>query len=122
MEGSHHGINGDAKNKENIPEQNKFRLNYLNLKEDDSGRKRQTRRASWLAKGLIMVVNEFGKRQVSWQRYRCDMQAGKWVAHEDKSAQVVIKGRDNGPADPHALWLGNVKGCSGPLLTSPFVF
>ena len=69
-----------------------------------------------------MEVNEFGKRQVSWQRYRGDKQAGKWVAHEDNSAQAVIKGMDNGPAEAHALWLGNVKGCSGPLLTSPFVF
>ena len=46
VEGSHRGINGDAKNKENIPEQNKFRLNNLNLKEDDSGRDCQIRRAS----------------------------------------------------------------------------
>ena len=46
VEGSHRGINGDAKIKENIPEQNKFRLNNLNLKEDDSGRERQIRSAS----------------------------------------------------------------------------
>ena len=122
VEGSHCGINGDAKIKENIPEQNKFRLNNLNLKEDDSGREHQIRRASWLGKGLIVEVNEFGKRRVSWQRYRGDMQAGKWVAREDNFAQAVIKGRDNGPAEPHALWLGKVKGCSGPLLTSPFGF
>ena len=69
-----------------------------------------------------MEVNEFGKRRVSWQCYRGDMQAGKWVAREDNSAQAVIKGRDNGPAEPHALWLGKVKGCSGPLLTSTFGF
>ena len=46
VEGSHRGINGDAKFKEKIPEQNKFRLNNLNLKEVDSGRERQIRRSS----------------------------------------------------------------------------
>ena len=46
VEGSHCGINGDAKIMENIPEQNKFRLNNLNLKEDGSGREHQIRRAS----------------------------------------------------------------------------
>ena len=44
------------------------------------------------------------------------------MARQDNSAQAVIKGRDNGPAEPHALWLGKVKGCSSPLLTSPFGF
>ena len=46
VEGSHRGINGDAKSKENILEQNKFILNNLNLKEVDYGRERQTRRSS----------------------------------------------------------------------------
>ena len=67
---------------------------------------------------MILEVNEFSKRRVSWQHYRGDMKVGKWVAREDNSTQAIIKGRDNGPAEPHALWLGKVKGCSGPLLTS----
>ena len=67
---------------------------------------------------MILEVNEFSKRRVSWQHYRGDMKVGKWVAREDNSTQAVIKGRDNGPAEPHALWLGKVKGCLGPLLTS----
>ena len=67
VEGSHRGINGDAKLKEKIPKQNKFRLNNLNLKDVDSSRERQIRRSSWLRKCLIMEVNEFGKRRVSWQ-------------------------------------------------------
>ena len=72
VEGSHRGINGDAKFKEKIPKQNKFKLNNLNLKDIDSGREHQIRRSSWLGKGLIVEVNEFGKRRVSWQRYRGD--------------------------------------------------
>ena len=43
VEGSHRGINGDAKFKEKILEQNKFRLNNLNLKDVDSGRESQIR-------------------------------------------------------------------------------
>ena len=86
VEGSRRGINGDAKFKEKIPEQNTFRLNNLNLKEVDSGRERQIMRSSWLKNGLIVEVNEFGKRRVSWQRYRGDKQAVKWVACEDHSS------------------------------------
>jgi len=94
----------------------------LNLKDVDFGREHQIRRSSWLGKCLIVEVNEFGKRQVSWQRYRGDKQDVKWVACEDNSAQVVIKGMDNEPFEAHAPWLGNVKSCSGPLLPSPFIF
>nr|POE52990.1 hypothetical protein CFP56_06852 [Quercus suber] len=122
VEGSHRGINADAKFKEKIQKQNNFRLNNLNLKDADSGRESQIRRSSWLRKGLIVEVNEFGKRWVSWQRYRSDKQAIKWVACEDNSTQVVIKGMDNEPAEALAPWLGNDKSCLGPLLTSPFVF
>nr|POE91064.1 hypothetical protein CFP56_46361 [Quercus suber] len=86
VKGSHCGINGDAKFKEKIQEQNKFRLNNLNLKDVDSGRERQIKRSNWLGKGLIVEVNEFGKGWVSWQRYRGDKQAVKWVAHKDNSA------------------------------------
>nr|POF25008.1 hypothetical protein CFP56_45647 [Quercus suber] len=121
VEESHHGINGDAKFKEKIPEQNKFRLNNLNLKEVDSGRERQFRRSSWSRKGLIVEVNEFGKRRVSWQRYRGDKQAVKG-AREDISAQVVSKGLVNGPAEAHAPWLDKVKNASGPLFSNPFIF
>ena len=106
VEGSHRGINGDAKFKEKIPEQNKFKLNNLNLKDIDSGKERQIRRSSWLRKGLIEEVNEFGKRRVSWQRYRGDKQAVKWVAHEDHFAQVGIKGMDKGFLNPmHLGWV-----------------
>ena len=122
VEGSHYGINGDTKLKEKILEQNKFRLNSFNLKDVDSGRECQIRRSSWLRKGLIVEVNEFGKRQVSWHRYRGDKQVVKWVACEDHSAQVGIKGMDNGLSEAHAPWLGNIKSGSGPLLPSPFIF
>ena len=119
MEGSHRGINGDTKNNEKIPEQNKFRLNNLNLKVVNSGRELQIRRSGWLGKGSIVEVSEFGKRRVSWQRYKGDKQAIKWVARWDNFAQVVIKGMDHGPSEAHAPWLGND---SSPLLTSPFIF
>ena len=69
-----------------------------------------------------MEVNEFGKRRVSWQRFRSDKQAVKWVAREDLSAQVGIKGMDNGLSEAHAPCLGIDKSCSGPLLPSPFSF
>jgi len=104
MEGSDRGINGETKIKEKIPEQNKsrFPLNNLNLKDVDSGRERQVRRSSWLGKGLIVEVNEFGKRRVSWQRYRGDKQAVKWVARGANSAQDDFKGMDHGPSEAHA--------------------
>ena len=85
VEGSHRGINGDTKIKEKIPEQNKLRLNNLNLKDVNSGREHQIRRSSWLGKGLSVEVNEFGKRRVYWQRYNGDKQAIKWVARGDYS-------------------------------------
>ena len=69
-----------------------------------------------------MEVNEFGKRRVSWQRFRSDKQARKWVAREDLSAQVGIKEMDNGLSKAHAPCLGIDKSCSGPLLLSPFSF
>ena len=124
VDGSDRGINGETKIKEKIPEHNKFRfpLNNLNLKDVDSGREHQVRRYSWLRKGLIVEVNEFGKRRVSWHRYRGDKQAVKWVAHGTKSAQEKSKGMDHGPSKAHAPQLGNGRSYSGPLLTSPFIF
>lgn len=82
VEGRDCGINRETKIKEKIPKQNKFRfpLNNLNLKDIDSRRECQVRRSSWLGKGLIVEVNKFGKRRVSWQRYKGDKQAIKWVA------------------------------------------
>ena len=124
VKGSDRGINGEIKIKEKIPKQNKFRfpLNNLNLKDVDSGMERQVRRSSWLGKCLIVEVNEFGKRPVSWQHYRVDKQAVKWVAHGANFSQDDFKGMDHGPLEAHAPWLGNFKSCSGPLSTSPFIF
>ena len=124
VKGCDRGINGETKIKEIIPEQNKFRfpLNNLNLKDVDFGKECQVRRSSWLGKGLIVEVNEFGKRQVSWQSYRGYKQAVKWVASRAYSAQVEFKGMDHGPSKAHAPRLGNFKSYSGPLSTSPFNF
>ena len=124
VDGSGRGINGETKIKEKIPEQIKFRfpLNNLNLKDIDSGREHQVRRSSWLRKGVIVEINEFGKRQVSWQRDRGNKQAVKWVARGTNSDQDESKGMDHGPSEAHARWLGNVRSYSRPLLTSPFIF
>ena len=42
----------------------------------------------------------------------------KWVAREELSAQVGIKGMGNGLSEAHTPGLG----CSGPLMHSPFSF
>nr|POE68099.1 hypothetical protein CFP56_19753 [Quercus suber] len=103
VEGSHRDTNGVAKSKEKIPEQNKFKLHNLNLNDVGSGREHQIRRSSWLGKGLIVEVNEFGKRRVFWQHYRGDKQTVKWVAREVNSAQDVFKGMDTGFLNPMHL-------------------
>ena len=73
------GINGETKIKEKFQEQNKFRSPWynLNFKDVESGRESQVRRSSWLGKVLTVEVNEFGKRRVSWLRYRGDKQSIK---------------------------------------------
>ena len=55
---------------------------YSNSKTFDFGKVRYSRKSRWLGKGLIVDVNENGKRWVSWDRSKCGEQAGKWVAQE----------------------------------------
>ena len=45
------------------------------------------RKSHWLGRGLIVDVNEFGKRQVSWDGVKSGKQAGKWVARGSNNAQ-----------------------------------
>ena len=48
---------------------------------------RDIRKSCWLGRGLIVDVNEFGKRRVSWDGVKGGKQAGKQVARESNNAQ-----------------------------------
>ena len=47
---------------------------------------RDIRKSRWLGRGLIVDVNEFGKRRVSWNGVKGGKQAGKQVARESNNA------------------------------------
>ena len=66
-------INGDNKFEAKVQEGNKqrFPLRFnLNSKNVAVGKERDIRRSRWLGKGLIVEVNENGKRWVSWDHYK----------------------------------------------------
>lgn len=52
---------------------------YSNSKFFDFGKVHDIRMSCWLGKGLIVDVNESGKRRVSWDRSKCGEQVGKWA-------------------------------------------
>ena len=68
-EGGEGGINGKNKFEEKIPVGNKFNIplkTNLNSNMVEFGKLSDRRKARWLGRGLTVYVNEYGKRQVSW--------------------------------------------------------
>ena len=65
-EGGEGGINGKNIIEEKIPEGNKLNISLKfnsNLKIVECGKLRDNRKSRWLERGLIVAVNEFGKRR-----------------------------------------------------------
>ena len=79
-EGGEGGINGKNKIEEKIPKGNNLNIplkSNLNSKIVEFGKLRDSRKTRWLGIGLIVNVNEQGKRRVSWDGVKGDKQAGK---------------------------------------------
>nr|POF27447.1 alpha-n-acetylglucosaminidase [Quercus suber] len=94
-EGGEGGINGKAFFEEKISEGNK--LNILlkfnsNSKFVEFGKLHDNRKSRWLGRGLIVDVNEFGKRRVSWDRVKRGKLAGNWVERKSNNVQNKIVG------------------------------
>ena len=73
MGGGEGGINGKNIIEEKIPEGNKLSipLKFIsNSKIVEFGKLRDNRKSRWLGRGLIVDVNEFGKRWISWDRFK----------------------------------------------------
>ena len=88
-EGGEGGINGKNIIEEKILKGNKLNIPLKfnsNLKIVDFGKLRDNRKSHWLGRGLIVVVNEFRKRWVSWDRVKGGQQASNWVARESNMA------------------------------------
>ena len=91
-EGGEGSINGKNNIEEKIPEGNKLNIalnSNSNSKLVEFG-KLHNRRSSW--RGLIVAVNKFGKRRVSWGRVKGGQIAGNWVVRESNIAQNKVVG------------------------------
>ena len=96
-EGGEGGIQGKNIIEEKIPKGNKFTIPLKfnsNSKIVEFRKLRDNRKSRWLGRGLIVDVNEFGKRRVSWDRVKDGKQVGNWVARENKDVQKQIVGLD----------------------------
>ena len=121
-EGGEGGINGKNKIEEKILKGNNLNIPLkfnLNSKIVKFGKLRDSRKARWLGRGLIVNVNEFGKRRVSWDGVNGGKQAGKWVA--SNNAHNTIVGLDPPKQKTQAL-LGSKKPILGLGLSSPLNF
>ena len=95
--GGEGGINGKIIVEEKIPEGNKFNIPLKfnsNSKIVEFGKLHDNRKSCWLGRGLIVDVNEFGKRRVSWDRVKDGKHVGNWVARENKDVQKQTVGLD----------------------------
>ena len=84
-EGEEGGIDGKNIIKEKILKGNNLNIPLkfnLNSNIVEFGKLHDNRKSRWLGRGLIMEVNEFGKRRVSWDGVKGGKQAGKWVERE----------------------------------------
>ena len=103
-EGGEGGINGKNKFEEKIPVGNKFNIplkTNLNSNMVEFGKLSDRRKACWLGRGLTVYVNEYGKRQVSWDSVKGGKQAGKWVI----SNIAHNKNMGLGPIKPKPCWV-----------------
>ena len=77
--GGEGGINGKNIIEEKIPKGNKLSIPLKfnsNSKIVEFGKLCDNRKSCWLGRGLIVDVNEFGKRWVSWDRVKDGKQVG----------------------------------------------
>ena len=84
-EGEEGGIDGKNIIKEKILKGNNLNIPLkfnLNSNIVEFGKLHDNRKSRWLGRGLIMEVNEFGKRRVSWDAVKGGKQASKWVERE----------------------------------------
>ena len=78
-EGGESGIQGKNIIEEKIPKGNKFSIPLKfnsNSKIVEFRKLHDNRKSRWLGRGLIVDVNEFGKRWVSWDRVKDGEQVG----------------------------------------------
>mgnify|MGYP000905544632 CR=1 FL=1 len=120
-EGWKDGINGKNNFEEKIPEGNKCNISLkpnLNSNMFEFGKLRDKRKGRWLGKGLTVIVNEFGKRRVSWDGVKGVKQAGKWVS---KTPHNISVGLGSAKQNAQAL-LGKKEPTLGLGLSSPLSF
>ena len=114
-EGEEGGINGKTIIKEKISEGNNHNIPFkfnLNSNIVEFGKLHDNRKSRWLGRGLIVEVNEFGKRRVSWESVKGGKLAGKWVARESVNAQIKTGGLDPCIQKTQSI-LGNTVGLLG---------
>jgi len=130
-EGREGGINGKNIIEEKIPEGNQLSIPLKfnsNSKIVGFGKLRDNRKSHWLRRGLIVAMNEFGKKRVSWDRVNGGKQAGNWVARENNNVQNKTVGLGPCNQKAHATLsktvglLGSKESTLGLGLSSPCNF
>ena len=121
-EGGEGDINGKNKIEEKILEGNNCNIPLkpnLNSKMVEFGKLCDNRKGRWLGRGLTVIVNEYGKRRVSWDAVKGGQQAGKWVTRNIAyNTKVGL-----GPSKKNAqALLGNKEPILGLGLLSPSNF
>ena len=94
----------------------------MNSKNVVARKEQDIRRSRWLGKGLIVEVNENGKRRVSWDRFKCGECVVNWVSRERNTEQLGLVGMGQEPSEAHLPLMGTFKSPSGPTFSSPCVF
>ena len=87
-----------------------------NSKANEHGKKCDVSRPCWTGSGLIVEVDEKGRRRVSWDRKKGGVQRFKWVSWAGK---VLCKGKLGLGPNKLAAQLPLSKSSLGPNLTSP---
>ena len=83
---------------------------------------RDIRKSRWLGRGLIVDVNEFGKRRVSWDGVKGGKQAGKRGARESNNSQNTKVGLGPSNQKAQGALLGSKNSVLGLGLSSPSNF
>nr|POE60730.1 hypothetical protein CFP56_53391 [Quercus suber] len=118
-------INGKSIIEAEIPEGNNtsipFKFNS-NSKVVEFGKELDFRKSRWLGSGLIVEVNEFGKRRVSWDGFKRGKQAGRWVPIGSTKVQTSKFGLAPSNQKAQGSQLGNNNSVLGLGLLSPSSF
>ena len=124
-EGGEGVINGKNILEAKIPEGNNIGIPFKfnsNSKNVVFGKVLDFRRSRWLGRGLIVDVNEFGKRRVSWDGIKRGKQAGKWVATRSINAQNTKLGLGPPNQNAQGSLLASKNNILGLGLSSPSSF